>query len=120
MHELGVTQNILNIALRNAEEAQAMRITDIHLVVGDMSSIVNDSVQFYWDFVSEDTIAEKAQLHFRRVAVVMNCLECQHEYTPKNDLACPACGSTEVKVIAGEEFYMEAIDVEEGIATLQV
>ena len=115
MHELGVTQNILNIALRNAEEAQAMCITDIHLVVGDMSSIVNDSVQFYWDFVSEGTIAEKAQLHFRRVAVVMNCLECQHDYTPKIDLSCPACGSTQVKVIAGEEFYMEAIDVEEGI-----
>lgn len=113
MHELGVTENILHIALRYAEEAQASHITDVYLVVGDMSSIVNDSVQFYWDFVSEGTIAQKAQLHFRRVAAEMLCLVCQTTYALNNDLACPACGGTQVKVIAGEEFYLEAIDVEE-------
>ena len=115
MHELGVTENILHIALRHAEEAQAARITDIYLVIGDLSSIVDESVQFYWDFVSEGTIAEKAQLHFRRVATEMLCLECQTTYAPNSDLACPACGSAQIRVTAGEEFYLEAIDVEEGI-----
>ncbi len=119
MHELGVTENILHIALRHAEDAQASRITDVYLVIGDLSSIVDESVQFYWDFVSEGTIAEKAKLHFRRIAAQMSCLDCQTTYVPNNDLACPACGSTKIKVTAGEEFYLEAIDVEEDVAQRQ-
>jgi hydrogenase nickel incorporation protein HypA/HybF len=60
MHELMVTESILEIALRHAGQAGAVRVTDLFLVVGDLSSIVDDSVQFYWDFVSEGTAAEGA------------------------------------------------------------
>lgn len=113
MHELSVTENIMNIALRHAEQAQAEKITAVYLVVGDLSSIVNDSVQFYWDFMCEGTIAAEAVLHFRRVQTEIKCLDCGHVYSPQNDLVCPCCESAKVKIIAGEEFYVEAIDVAE-------
>lgn len=112
MHELAVTESILNIAVRHAEATQAARITDLYLVVGELASIVDDSVQFYWDFVSEGSIAAGATLHFRRVAAQMQCQICQHSYAPSESLPCPSCGSTFSKVTAGEEFYLEAIDVE--------
>ena len=115
MHELAVTQSILEICLRHAEEASASKITDINLVVGQFSSIVDDSVQFYWDTISDGTIAKGAQLHFRRVPVRLACQSCRNEYAPAGEiLACPQCGSVEVKVIAGEEFQLEAIDIETG------
>lgn len=113
MHELSVTENILRIALRHAEEAHAEKITNVYLVVGDLSSIVNDSVQFYWEFISEDTIAEQAVLHFRRIQTEMKCLDCEHVYNPQNDLGCPNCTSANVQIVAGEEFYVEAIDIAE-------
>jgi Zn finger protein HypA/HybF involved in hydrogenase expression len=31
---------------------------------------------------------------------------------PAGELACPNCQSMHVKVISGEEFYLEAIDIE--------
>jgi hypothetical protein len=68
MHELFATQAILDKALARAAEEAAARITDLHLVVGDLSSYVDDSVQFYWDEISKGTIAESARLHFRHVA----------------------------------------------------
>ncbi len=113
MHELPVTQSILEIALRHAREAEAARITDIHLVIGELSSIVDDSVQFYWDMISENTIAEGARLHFRRVPIEILCQDCEQRYTPNDiDISCPSCGSVRVKILSGEEFFVEAIDIE--------
>lgn len=112
VHELMVTENILDIALRHAREAQADAITDLYLVVGELSSIVDDSVQFYWEFVSKGSIAEKATLHFRRVPAKMECHRCRRVYSPHDSLACPDCGSSETKIIAGEEFFLESIDVD--------
>ncbi|MCJ7724498.1 MAG: hydrogenase maturation nickel metallochaperone HypA, partial [Anaerolineales bacterium] len=67
MHELSVTQSVLEIALRHARQNNARRITDLYLVIGELASIVDDSVQFYWDMISKDTIAEGARLHFKRL-----------------------------------------------------
>jgi hydrogenase nickel incorporation protein HypA/HybF len=113
MHELPVTESILSIATRHAQDAGAPRITDVYLVIGQLSSIVDDSVQFYWDILSKDTLAEGAQLHFRRIPTEMVCQNCNHRYGPEgDDLACPRCGGVNIKVVAGEEFFLEAIDVE--------
>jgi hydrogenase nickel incorporation protein HypA/HybF len=113
MHELAITQSILEIAVRHAEAQQAKRITDLFIVMGQWSSTVDDSVQFYWDMISENTIAYGAKLHFKRVPVEIVCTDCGHFYHPTTrELLCPKCGSTHIKVKTGEEFYLEAIEVE--------
>lgn len=120
MHELAITENILNIATRHAEAANAGRVTDLHLVLGQLSSIVDDSVQFYWDIISRDTICEGAQLHFERVPAGLRCLECGHEYTLDRELmACPQCDSIRVKIEQGEEFYLDSIEIEEKKVTAE-
>ena len=113
MHELFVTEQIRDVAVRHAENAGATRITDLYLVIGELSSIVDDSVQFYWDFVSEGTIAAGAQLHFRRIPADMLCQSCKTHFSPREALTCPVCDSGDVRVVAGEEFFLEAIDVAE-------
>jgi hydrogenase nickel incorporation protein HypA/HybF len=118
MHELPVTESILEIALRHGAEAGAVRITAIHLAIGQLSSIIDDSVQFYWDMISEGTLAEGAKLHFRRIPAVFLCTECEKSYEPQDeDFSCPRCGSTRVKLSAGNEFQVEAIEVETGDAS---
>jgi len=112
MHELSITQNILDIALRHAEQAGASRINRINLTIGQLSSIVDDSVQFYWDLISEGTIAEGAKLTFKRIPTELLCLDCNQKYIPGVDeLVCPNCGSTHIKIVAGLEFFLESIDV---------
>jgi hydrogenase nickel incorporation protein HypA/HybF len=88
MHELYATQAVLEKALKKAEEAKATRIT-------------------------EGTIAEGSQLHFHHVAAEMQCMACFTKYHSElGEILCPSCGSTGAKIIAGEEFFMEALDVE--------
>jgi len=113
MHELAITQSILEIAVRHAEGQQAKKITDLFIVMGQWSSTVDDSVQFYWDLISEKTIAEGAKLHFKRVPVEIVCTECGHSYQPPSrELLCPKCASPRIQGKSGEEFYLEAIEVE--------
>jgi len=113
MHELPVTQSILKIALEHAEKADAKRVIDLNIVMGELSSIVDDSIQFYWDIIAKDTIAEGATLHFRRVPAELQCMACLEKYHPTDkELICPRCGGVGAKIIAGEEFSLESIDVE--------
>ncbi len=114
MHELSVTTSILEIALRHAEQAKASRVTDVYLVIGQLASIVDDSVQFYWDMISENTLASHAQLHFRRIPAELECRACGHRYhLGDTEMACPNCNHLGFTFVSGNEFYVEAISVEE-------
>ena len=113
MHELAVTENLLNIAARHATQANAVRVTSLHVVIGQLSSIVDDSIQFYWDMISAGTICAGAQLTFERRPARLKCLDCDQTYALSGELTdCPNCHSARIKVVAGEEFYLESIEVE--------
>jgi hydrogenase nickel incorporation protein HypA/HybF len=113
MHEMAITEEILRISVEHAERAGAERMTDIHIVIGDLSSVVDDSVQFYFDFLSPGTLAEGAELHFHRVAARLRCRQCETEFEPQGiDWRCPNCQSMGGEVIAGREFFIESIEVE--------
>ena len=113
MHELAVTQSILEIAIRHAEKQNATKITDLFIVMGEWSSTVDDSIQFYWDMISDGTIAKGATLHFTRKPVLIECQDCGITYKPNSkELLCPNCFSLRIKVKTGEEFYLESIEIE--------
>ena len=113
MHELAVTQQVLDIVLQHAEEAEAKQVQRIELVIGDMTSFVDDAVQFCFDALSQGTIAEEAELSFRRIPVTIRCRECGAVFKPDDiDLTCPECGAYAGEVIAGREFYIDHIEVE--------
>jgi hydrogenase nickel incorporation protein HypA/HybF len=113
MHELAVTQSLLDLAVKHAEQANSERITDLYLVIGDLSSFVDDAIQFYWDFLVQGTIADGSKLHIRRINAELQCLDCDIHF-PFNmeTFVCPECEGTRLRITAGEEFFLEAIEVE--------
>lgn len=113
MHELAITQQILEIALRHADAAGGGQVTDLYLVIGELASYVDESVQFYWDIISQETACAGARLHFTRRPARLKCRLCNCEYGLDNGMVmvCPDCRSSQISIMAGEEFYLEAIDV---------
>lgn len=112
MHELAVTESILAIAQQSAQENQGTKVTDIYLVIGQLASIVDDSVQFYWDYISQGTICEGATLHFDRRPAILHCKSCDHQY-PLGEMLqpCPNCHSVDVFIEDGEELLVHHIDI---------
>ena len=76
MHELAITQSMFEIVLQQAEQAQAKKVTKINLVIGEMTGVVSDSVQFYLDFMTKDTIAEGAAVYITMVPAKAQCRNC--------------------------------------------
>ena len=113
MHELAITEQILNLALRHAGEANARQVTDLHLEIGALSTIIDDSVQFYWDIISQGSLCQGAALHFHRTPARLHCQDCDQVYTLEHELtACPHCDGIHVKIISGQEFQLTSIDIE--------
>lgn len=113
MHEFGVTENIVNIALAKASEAQASKVTQINLVIGELSGFVPDCIQFYFDYLSKDTIAQGAVLHFELVSTQLRCRNCATIFHPQDILwSCPKCQGQSVEISQGRELYIESVEVE--------
>ena len=111
MHELAITQNIVDIALKGAPDA---RVTGVTIVIGELSGIVEDSVRFCFDIVAEGTAAKGANLTFHRVPTLLRCNQCAFEFKlDDGDWVCPQCGNLGGSVIQGRECYVESIDVED-------
>ena len=89
------------------------KVTDIHITIGQLSSIVDDSIQFYWDMLSEDTICSAAKLHFNRIPAEFFCTDCKKTFKLEQELApCPYCGSIRLRITSGEEFFLESIEIQ--------
>jgi len=112
MHEFSITQSILSIAVEKASEANASKITQINVVIGEISGIVSDCVNFYFDFLSKDTIAAEASLNFTRVPFKLHCRNCDTTFTPENyNWTCPNCQEHQSEVASGGECYLESIEI---------
>jgi len=113
MHELAITENILSIALEQAEKAQAGKITKIELTIGELSGIVDDCVEFYFELLSKDTIAAGASLSFHRPQTKLRCRNCDTTFSPDNlNWVCPDCGDQSIEIVSGRECYVNSIEVE--------
>lgn len=113
MHELLVTESILNIVLDKAKEAQAGKITGVSLVIGELSGFVPECIEFYFDVLSKDTIAQGAALHFELVPAQVCCRACLTTFSPQdNQWACPRCRGLNVEIVGGRELYVRNMEVE--------
>lgn len=125
MHELSITQAILETALRYAAQNGAQRINALHLHVGALSGVVADSVRFYFEFVSRGTLAEGAQLYFETLAPRARCRACGRERALPLHSAAPeewfvqlesldacSCGQRFYELAGGFDCFLDSIEVD--------
>jgi hydrogenase nickel incorporation protein HypA/HybF len=113
MHEQSIVESLLSLALEKAEKAKANRIIRIYLVVGEFSGVVEEAVDFYFSFLSKNTIAADASLFYNHIPAQLRCRNCDEIFTPeKLDFHCPKCKEQQVEIVAGRELYIDSLEVE--------
>ena len=113
MHELAITQSMFDIVLKQAEQAKAKKVTKINLVIGELTGVVSDCIQFYMDIISKGTVAEGVIVLVKSVPVTAKCLSCGKTITVKEmEWKCPYCGEISLEVTGGKELFVESIEVD--------
>ena len=113
MHELAITQSMLDLVLEQARKVEAREVKRINLVIGEMSGFVEECVQFYFDFISKGTIAEQAALSFKMIPTTARCQSCGKLFELRQfDWTCPYCQGNSMEIISGKELFVESIEVE--------
>ena len=114
MHELSVMSNILDIVQEHANKNGAAKVLKVNLKIGDLSDIIPEWAQTYFDMLSKDTIADGAALSIEKVPVTVTCNSCKntHTFLDKNwSFTCVKCESADIEITAGREFFITSIEI---------
>jgi hydrogenase nickel incorporation protein HypA/HybF len=110
MHELGITENIIEIAQKSAQGAKVKRLT---LEIGQLTAILPESIYFCFDVCSQNTLLEGASLEIIEVAGLGLCLDCGAEQEMALPFAiCDRCGSRRFQIIQGQELTLKTLELE--------
>ena len=113
MRELKATQSLLDQALRRARAANATRVKSLQLALGEIAELDQETIRKHWEELSQGTPAEQAGLDFRSIQAQVQCMACFQKYHPQQGkIHCPHCGSYGAKILSGEEFYIDSIELE--------
>lgn len=113
MHELAITEGIMEAAVPAAQAAGAVKIIEIRLKIGELSGVFPEYIEEYFGIVSRGTIAEGAKLTVSRIPIGIKCPDCGYEGVIRNKkIRCPECGGTDFKIISGREYYVDSLEVE--------
>jgi hydrogenase nickel incorporation protein HypA/HybF len=113
MHELTITQKMLDLVLEEAGKSGAKKIERISLVIGEMTGVAENSMQFYFDLLSKDTPARGAVLSFKMIPPRAKCRECGDSFELEEDYSgCRHCHLSNFEIISGNELFVESIEVE--------
>jgi hydrogenase nickel incorporation protein HypA/HybF len=107
MHELSVASAIVAIAERHA---QGRRIERVDVRIGHLRQVVPDSLAFAFELLTEGAI----ELHVDFVPATGCCRSCGDVSELDGfPLHCARCGGLDLEVVAGEEFEVTALHLEE-------
>jgi len=111
MHELSLSSAIVNTVVKHA---RGRRVTVVELRVGKLRQVIPDTLEFYFEFVARGTVCEGARLEQQVIDPRLTCRSCGHEWEIEIPaFRCPGCAGSDVEIASGNEFEVEAIEVEE-------
>lgn len=113
MHELALAKGIIEIVRSEAKKQHFTKVEEITLRVGEYSGIIPECLEEFFPIAAAGTPAEKAVLVFLKVPARFACRTCGYTgAVDRSKACCPECGSEELRMTEGREFFVESMRVE--------
>ncbi len=113
MHEFSIAINIIDIASKTAENANAEKINEVEIEVGMLSGVIIEALEFALESAVKNTLLENAKIVIEKVRARAECNNCKAEFEPDNLITqCPVCDSLDFKIIRGRELRVKSINVD--------
>lgn len=112
MHEYSIVQSLLDQCENIAYENDATKVEKIQIKIGIMSGVEPHLLSVSFDTFKEDTLCSDAELEIIHQPLVIECQDCKHTETLIDiKYACSNCGSSNIKVIDGEDMYLMKVEM---------
>lgn len=108
MHELSITQSVIDAV---SEQSGGARVTRVRLEIGRLSGIVADSVRFCFDLAAGGTALEGAQLEIIETPGRAYCRQCNDEVEIEDQIPLCECGSADLELRSGHELRIKEVEV---------
>lgn len=113
MHELGLTQSLIEIAERTAQANGGQRVISVTVEIGALAGVVPDAIEFCFAACSKGTLLDGCRLQLIAIPGRGRCCDCGIEckldpYT----VACPACGGFSLDRLQGEELRVIELELD--------
>jgi hydrogenase nickel incorporation protein HypA/HybF len=108
VHELSITQSIVDTIADKTEDA---KVIGILLEIGKFSGVVPDSVRFCFDLVTDGTRLQGARLDITEPPGRVHCRACQTDQELTDTIPLCSCGSADVEIIDGRQLRIKSVEV---------
>lgn len=113
MHELSLTESIVQLIEDAAIEQQFTQVKTVWLEVGQLACVEQESLRFFFDVVTEDSIARQAKLEIIEIAGQAVCGQCRQVIMIDTyHQACPQCGNYALHITQGDGIRIKELEVE--------
>jgi Zn finger protein HypA/HybF involved in hydrogenase expression len=99
VHELGITQGILDKAKAAAQAEGAVGVSRLYVAMTPAADFTQDSIEMYFEMLAgEDDFFRGAVLEFEWSEAPATCMACGHAFAAgAPGPSCPNCGSGQIR-----------------------
>lgn len=113
MHEMTIAMNIVDIVCQKADKEKAVKVNSVKLVIGELSGIMINSLEFCFEAACKNTIADGAELKINIINAEAFCKSCKKNFSIESDFSpCPTCNDFNFELIKGKEFSIKSFNID--------
>ncbi len=114
-----MTKQIVENVLREARKHSAKKVTEVHLIIGELTFLGIEQVRFSYELLAKETMMDGSKLYIEVKKGAVRCTKCGYEgdlnyeddpayHIPTPTLLCPKCQGV-VQIIDGRECTIKSV-----------
>lgn len=114
MHEVSIVQSLFGILNEKMKDlyGRSFPVTGIKVVVGKLTNVVPDALEFAFELVSKGTSFENAKIEVEYIPLKVKCIDCQQEMELDEPfMFCQKCDSFNLEILTGKELFVNSFEI---------